>query len=234
MNRNAKDIVHASVGEAHIKDSEHKYHDPLMKLYVGRPLMINQNEDVSHCIANGAICEFKGIVLKHGLTYDDLDVIVIDGYFVWCACVSQIEALRVNMVDGNLLYPDEKLIDLKATVQYGFVRFPVPGMGPINRYSIRIRRKMSLKVFPINAANARTVHKLQGRSIRHLFVSSWDYTDNWIYVCLSRCTTLKGLFLRKPLNGSKTRPMSSELKQFLAFFRNNKRPPQKVTIHRGL
>ena len=40
--------------------------------------------------------------------------------------------------------------------------------------------------FPINVANARTVHKLQGQSIKNLVVSTWNYTGNWVYVVLSR------------------------------------------------
>ncbi|KAG7374217.1 PIF1-like helicase [Nitzschia inconspicua] len=55
MEKKAQDIIYASVGEAHVQDKTKKYHDPLLKLYHGRPLCINQNEDVSGCIANGAM-----------------------------------------------------------------------------------------------------------------------------------------------------------------------------------
>ncbi|HSN67495.1 MAG TPA: AAA family ATPase [Fusibacter sp.] len=101
MNKAGKDIMYAAVGEAHVEAPGHKFHDPLLKLYSGQPLMINRNEDVSACIANGAMCEFKGVDLKRGISYNDLEIIIIDGFFVWCACVSQIDALVVNMVDGN-------------------------------------------------------------------------------------------------------------------------------------
>ncbi|KAG7345382.1 ribose-phosphate pyrophosphokinase [Nitzschia inconspicua] len=67
MEKKAQDIIYASVGEAHVKDKTKKYHDPLLKLYHGRPLCINQNEDVSRCIANGAMCEFRVDNLDGGI-----------------------------------------------------------------------------------------------------------------------------------------------------------------------
>ena len=80
--------------------------------------------------------------------------------------------------------------------------------------------KIKFKQFPLNVAHARTVHKLQGKSIKHLVISTWDYTDNWIYVVLSRCKTLKGLFIREPLNHLKTRGMSEECLKFHREFRS--------------
>ena len=65
FNQLSKDILYACVGEAHVKSSGNsKTHDPLLKMYFGRPLMINDNLDVKKCIANGTMCEFQAIVLK--------------------------------------------------------------------------------------------------------------------------------------------------------------------------
>ena len=75
-------------------------------------------------------------------------------------------------------------------------------------------------------ANARTVHKLQGRSIDKLVISSWDHTGNWVYVVLSRCSTLKGIYMRKNL--TKTRPMSEKCTQFHDIFRIEKRPKKVI------
>ena len=47
--------------------------------------------------------------------------------------------------------------------------------------------------------DATTGHKLQGMSKDWLVVVLWSFTQNWIYVVLSRVRTLKGLFLLKPL-----------------------------------
>ncbi|KAG7356970.1 hypothetical protein IV203_001658 [Nitzschia inconspicua] len=38
MQPKAQDIIYAAVGEAHVRDKSNKYHDPLLKLYDGRPL----------------------------------------------------------------------------------------------------------------------------------------------------------------------------------------------------
>ena len=51
--------------------------------------------------------------------------------------------------------------------------------------------------FLMSLANTRTVHKLKGRSLEKLILLTLDYTDNWIYVALSRVKTPKGFFLRK-------------------------------------
>ena len=69
---------------------------------------------------------------------------------------------------------------------------------------IRITKRVQISQFPLNIANARTVHKLQGQSLNNLLVSNWSYTPNWIYVVLSRIKTSKGLFVQKPLLYNKT------------------------------
>ena len=53
---------------------------------------------------------------------------------------------------------------------------------------------------PILCNNATTGHKLQGATIKTLFVHSWSNVRNWTYVVLSRVKTLKGLFLRRKLD----------------------------------
>ena len=89
--------------------------------------------------------------------------------------------------------------------------------------------------------------------MRHLVISTWRHTGNWICVVLSRqesilsnslvvlfskfvaatsptdtlllnrCTTLKGIFLRRPLD--KTRPMCETCEAFLNRLRKEKMPP---------
>ena len=55
-------------------------------------------------------------------------------------------------------------------------------------------------MFPVNNNLATTGHKLQGMTKKFLIVSSINYsTVNWIYVVLSRVTSLDGLLLMQPL-----------------------------------
>ena len=83
--------------------------------------------------------------------------------------------------------------------------------------------------FSMNINHATTGHKLQGKSLDELFVSSWTYTRNWPYVLLSRVRFLKGLFLRIKLHyatGKDKRDYSEpkELQAMMKDFRKNKRP----------
>ncbi|KAG7352578.1 PIF1-like helicase [Nitzschia inconspicua] len=231
MENKAQDVMYAAVGEAPVSDKCKKYHDPLLKLYLGRPLCINQNGDVSSCIANGAMCEFRGMKLKPGASMDQFETIVIVGYYVNCVSVTQVESLLLKMLDGNAGEEGEHIIELNPKTIYALARFPVPCLGPITKKSMRTSRRISFDQFPINCANARTVQKLQGRSIKNLVVSAWDYTGNWIYVCLSRCTTLHGLFLREPLNPNKTKGMSEEVKAFMKSMREIQQY-DRVHLHR--
>ncbi|KAG7340275.1 HRDC domain containing protein [Nitzschia inconspicua] len=225
MKRKAQDIIYAAVGEAHVEDQCNKRHDHLLKLYYGRPLYINHNEDVDGCVANGAICEFRGVKPKPAVSQKDFETFIIDGYHVNCVSITQVDSLLVNMLDGCKGGNKETIIELSPKVIYASAKFPVPFTGPITKNSMRTQRRISFEQFPVNCANARTVHsKLQGQSIHHLVVSSaWDYTDNWVYVCLSRCRTMKGLFLREPLNPSKTKGMAEEVRAFIKRLRKIKK-----------
>ena len=114
----------------------------------------------------------------------------------------------VKLEEGS----SEKNLKLQPVETSAFASFPVPTgfETEINYQTDRITKKIQLTQFPINIATARTVHKLQGRSLQNLLVSSWSYTSNWIYVVLSRVTTSNGLFVRTPLLYTHTNTAESE------------------------
>jgi hypothetical protein len=124
----SKDILYACVGEAHVKCTQSgKTYDPLLKLYHGRPLMININLDVKKCIANGTTCEFLGVVLKEGVAKEDLELIVMDKFFVRCVEVTQIDSLKVRILDGVDSDEDIRIAYLKPQETQGAcVHFPMP------------------------------------------------------------------------------------------------------------
>ncbi|KAG7371310.1 hypothetical protein IV203_019880 [Nitzschia inconspicua] len=156
------------------------------------------------------MCEFEGVIFKTGVTIESLEKIVIDGYHVWCAHVSQLESIKLKILDG-LKTPDEiRFTFLKPQNITAKTLFPIPIYPEINKGTVRMWRSMKMRQFPINCANARTIHKLQGRSIDKLLINSWDYTGNWIYVALSRVRELNCLYLRLPLDHEKCRGMSEE------------------------
>ena len=58
---------------------------------------------------------------------------------------------------------------------------------------------MQGRQFPIISNSATTGHKLQGATLENLYITTWLYGKNWVYVVLSRVTSLDGLFLKEPL-----------------------------------
>jgi hypothetical protein len=104
-----------------------------------------------------------------------------------------------------------------------YVHFPVPIYPEVNKNTVRFWRSMKLYQFPIVCANARTIHKLRGRSLDNIVITNWDYADNWIYVALSRVKTLGGLFLKKPLEHHKCKGMSTDLRDFMTKFKTKSR-----------
>ena len=48
--------------------------------------------------------------------------------------------------------------------------------------------------------NATTGHKLQGSGVGCLFVHSWSYITNWVYIMLSYVKTCSGIFARQKLS----------------------------------
>ena len=79
---------------------------------------------------------------------------------------------------------------------------------------------MKLHQFPLNIANCRTVHKLQGRTLDNLVITSWCMGRGWPYVALSRVGTLKGIFLRLPLKEIKKPGLAIDVRTMLQLFRN--------------
>lgn len=166
---------------------------------------------------------------SHGVDYEDLEIITMDGYFVWCANMSQVQSMQIQLLDG-LRYDGEirnveiqpKMVQVKANV-------PIPLDGQVTRDTPRRWRKCHFRAFPVNISNARTIHKLQGRSLDHEVINSWQYRDNWIYVALSRVRTLSGLFLRRALEHSGCKPMSDEIRRFMERLRK-KRPKAPVVL----
>ena len=213
----SRDVIYASCSEAHCATagSNKKMVAPMLKMYTGQPIMINDNIDVSKCIANGAEGRFLGIVFKPGVELENLEIISIDGYRIYCASAHQIRAIRIQMMDG--LNPG--IIDLE--VKPFTVKCQVPTDMSENRSNSTPRATFTLKMnqFPINIANCRTVHKLQGRTINNLVISSWCMTPGWPYVALSRIRTRLGIFLRKPLPIIRKPGLHPDIRKMMRKFR---------------
>jgi hypothetical protein len=75
--------------------------------------------------------------------------------------------------------------------------------------------KCRMTQIPVILADAITGHKTQGMTFHNVIVPSWGNQNNWAYVVLSRCRTLKGLFLFKPISMEKSFAPSRDLKEYL-------------------
>jgi hypothetical protein len=194
--------------------------DPLLKLYNGCPVMLIFNTDVKTGEANGCSCTVTSIVLKHGETIQKR---CVDGYWVNFVGASQVSHIVVT----SDLHRNQTFV-LTSSKHAVRVRFPRPSSlstdtGNTSFISIRLRQ------FALNVNHATTGHKLQGKTLDKLFISSWSYSTNWPYVLLSRVRTLSGLYLRKelmPATGKKARDysMPKELDRMLRIFRRDKQP----------
>ena len=185
-------------------------------MHGGQPVMINENIDVANCIANGAEGIFKGVVFKAGVDFVDLDIITIDGYRIYCAGAHQLESLTIEMKDG--LNPG--IIQLNAKDFSVKAELPISFGQNVASHTQRARVVMKLHQFPLNIANCRTAHKLQGRTLGNLVITSWCMGKGWPYVALSRVRTLKGVFLRLPLKEIKKPGLAIDVRTMLQLFRN--------------
>ena len=111
--QHARDTVHGSCGEGHVRCQHNKRHDPLLKLYKHRPLCINENINVENCVANGTMCKFLGVTLKEGLE-DQVETILIDGFHVNCVEACHVHSVSVEMIDGNHNSKNPKVIKLSS------------------------------------------------------------------------------------------------------------------------
>ena len=124
--------------------------------------------------------------------------------------MSQVKALILHSKEMK------REIVVKETTVTANVAFPSPFRGSIRKNTHRFKVRMRMDTFPINISNARTVHKLQGKSLDAILVSAWDCTDNWTCVVLSRVKTRAGLFIRKPLEHKKCNHSAKNSKFSLA------------------
>lgn len=175
--------------ESHTRNySKHKC-DPLLCLFYGSNVMINENSDVAHGIANGTTCLFKKAHLKPGAI---LQPMKMHGFWVNSANVDDIECLELEWQDSPIFVGSFKVYAKKEKFT---VDFPITEQT----ITVRVETSMVLEQFPIVINFATTGHKLQGKSMIALVIAQWSKTKNWAYVVLSRVRTLAGLFFMKPI-----------------------------------
>ena len=68
--------------------------EPLLKLYVGCPVMISENVDVVNLMANGSMCKFVGLELKDNVSIGSINV---DDYYVNCVEADDVEYIVLEL-----------------------------------------------------------------------------------------------------------------------------------------
>ena len=190
--------VWQNCGENDIKMSSGRM-DPLLRLYVGCRLMLTENISVKDGLANGTQAILIRIVLKHGVTTRQVNVANdLNVQAVYASEVSKIVLRHINdRISPHIFSIKTKSHSFKARV--------------LKPRSLSVtqddRETLSMKAsqIPTVINNATTGHKLQGSGVETLFVHSWSYVTNWVYVMLSRVKTRNGLFARHKLSKDLTK-----------------------------
>jgi len=95
-NNATKDLIHSCCSDCHVTTKSSKgttYVDPLLKLYVGRPIVITENISVEKSMANGTVGRFKGLKMKENRWR--VTRIKIDGYYVNCVEAKDVEYIEM-------------------------------------------------------------------------------------------------------------------------------------------
>jgi len=165
--------------------------DPCLKLFNGCPIMISTNEHKKIGAVKGTTAKFKGVQLKQGKTSQ---IELWNGFKVQTVNANDVQFILCEHYKKNLDDPPK-------TFKLPTALFSVTTKLPLrDKKSFLTMAKSRIEQFPINNDLATTGHKLQGMTKKFLIISSINYsTPNWVYVVLSRVTSLEGLFLMQPL-----------------------------------
>jgi len=167
--------------------------DPCLKLSVGCNIMVSEYKDVDKQIVKGVRGKFVGLELKPGVSLTEE---IWSGYKVY----------TVDSVDVHRIICERLKEDKQDHVKYFSLpskKFSVHVQIPIHGKNNVTLSDMELTQFPINLDQATTGHKLQGVTKSYLVVADYNYSENWVYVAMSRVKTSNGLFLFKKINRSK-------------------------------
>ena len=163
--------IYDDCGDADVKNGEGKKMDPALKFYHGVPLMINTNKQIKERLANGTCCYGMYIVLRKNCQFKPE---CWDGYMV-----NTIEASEVAYIicKREKKKPDDPDEYFKLTASTGPVTVTFQDILKVQLSGI------SMEQFPLNSNVATTCHKLQGKTLVHLIVNSFDYGKKKLGMC---------------------------------------------------
>ena len=233
-----------SCGDAKVTRQETKHVDPALCLYVGAPLIcVMDNDCLDEAVprGNGTTCRLVSVKIKPNATthrikkYHEREVWTVNAKDVeFIECELNDNRDNLNQLEQNLELlqnqqgPSDQIHKLLQQIQSEkrkrtFRIEAKTGEAEIkcrpNRFTkVESEFKAQVTQFPINLAKAVTGHKLQGRTMDTVVVTSWPKIatmKNWEYTVLSRVKTINGLYLFEELDLEKSYAATEQLKLFL-------------------
>jgi len=181
--------------------------------------MLPVNIDVVNGKANGTQAVVEKVVLHNGVS--PRPVKLNDRITVQGVTAGEVKHVVLRHINDRITIP---LFEV-GTKEYAFKAQVLNPTAITTKCYARESLDMKATQVALLVNNATTGHKLQGSGVTTLFVHSWSYVANWVYVMLSRVKTLDGLYLRMPLDTNLRRyKMCAELSQLLERFRSTCSP----------
>ena len=209
-------VLFEQCSEADIKNNSSQRCDPLLCLFDGCNLMMNENIDVGHGMANGTTCIFKKAQLKPGAK---LHPVKMHGYWVNAVNVEDVEYLLLQWQDSSRFVGTFRVANPSKGVFEVKYPFMVAGVRNVDCFNIRLTQ------FPVVINHATTGHKLQGKSMEALAIAEWSPAKNWAYVAISRVRTLKGLYLFEEIPDKVDFRPAPNYIEMMTELRQDKSPP---------
>ena len=167
--------------------------DPVLMLYLTKPIMINKNQSVLSGIANGRKPRIIKIILKKGCSQRKIK---IGDKTITAVIAKEVERIVLKHENESI---SPQLFTMQPQPHSFTAKVPLPESQQPGGVKLTHKVKMTGVQLPIISNNATTGHKLQGATVTSLLMTTATNVRNWTYVVLSRVREMKGLFLRREL-----------------------------------
>jgi hypothetical protein len=196
-------VLWAFCGDDNLSVGTHTKVDPCLKLIKGSPIMINKNIDRKTNVVKGVNGHFISVTFKVGCK---AHIENYYGYKVYAAYITDIDFVSIlSTITSNV-------VKVRPEMHSPTIKLP-------SRNQTNVLKGYQIMQVPFNLSLAITGHKLQGMTLDMLILSEINLKSNWLYVLLSRVTTLQGLYLLKPLTKDMFKVPSRNLRREIEWLR---------------